>query len=112
MAPNGVIKAIDVSSNVAQEAEAIGPSTALLCENILAGRLHQEQGFRACLGIMRLIKSCGRIRVNAACSRALDIGAHTYGSVKSILADTGPAADRGNDCAIDHPNTRGPRYYH
>jgi hypothetical protein len=47
MAPNGVIKAIDVSSNVAQDAEAIGPSTALLCEKILADRLRPEQGFRA-----------------------------------------------------------------
>jgi len=68
---------------------------------------------------MRLVKSFGRTRVDAACSRALDIGARTYGSVKSILAngldrhaDTGPAADRASDWLIDHPNIRGPRYYH
>jgi len=100
---------------IAREAEAIGPATALLCEKILADRPHPEQGFRACLGIVRLVKSFGRTRVEAACSRALDIGARTYGSVKSILAtgldriaETGPATD----WSVDHPNIRGPRYYH
>jgi transposase len=91
----------------------------LLCEKILADRPHPEQGFRACLGIVRLAKSFGQPRVEAACSRALDIGARTYGSVKSILdkgldrfAATGPATDRTSDWSIDHPNIRGSRYYH
>ncbi|GGI86051.1 hypothetical protein GCM10007973_23300 [Polymorphobacter multimanifer] len=104
---------------ITRETEAIGPCAALLCEKILADRPHPEQGFRACLGIVRLVKSSGQPRVEAACSRALDIGARTYGSVKSILdkgldraADTGPATDRTSDWSVDHPNIRGPRYYH
>jgi transposase len=38
------------------------------------------QGFRACLGILRLVRSYGVERVEAACQRGIDIGAHTYSS--------------------------------
>jgi len=82
---------------------------------ILEERRHPEQGFRACLGIVRLAKSFGCERVEAACLRALEIGARSYGSVKSILDNkldrqAGPkrAADGP---AILHANIRGPRYY-
>jgi transposase len=64
---------------IRREASAIGPDAALLCEKILTERRHPEQGFRACLGIVRLVKNFGRERVNAACERALQIGARTYG---------------------------------
>ena len=36
------------------DARLIGPATAALCELILETRPHPEQGFRACLGIVRL----------------------------------------------------------
>ena len=36
------------------DARLIGPATASLCELILEQRPHPEQGFRACLGIVRL----------------------------------------------------------
>lgn len=101
---------------IATEAAAIGPCTALLCEKVLTDRPHPEQGFRACLGIVRLVKGFGRERVEAACSRALDIGARTYGSVRSILdnrLDQTPAPRPArDDRAIAHPNIRGSRYYH
>jgi len=46
----------------------------------------------------------------------VEIGARTYGSVKSILdnkLDRRPAPKRPADTApILHPNIRGPRYYH
>jgi transposase len=98
------------------DAAAIGPSTAALCELILEHRPHPEQGFRACLGIVRLVKPFGTARVEAAATRALDIGAMTYGSVRSILdnnLDRHSAGQRGPDgVTILHPNIRGPRYYH
>jgi transposase len=104
---------------ISREANAIGPSTALLFEKILTERPHPEQGFRACLGIVRLVRSYGDARVEAACSRALDIGARTYGSVKSILVNgldrvVDPAAkvDERRRWSVDHPNIRGPDYYH
>ena len=99
-----------------REAQSIGPSVALLCEIILEHRPHPEQGFRACLGILKLVRTFGAERVEAAAMRALEIGARTYGSVRSILDNN---LDRqvlhrraANDQAILHPNIRGARYYH
>src|SRR5271166_5854833 len=58
----------------------------------------------------------GAARVEAAAERAIEIGARTYGSVKSILdnkLDRRPAPKRPAETApIRHPNIRGPRYYH
>ncbi|MGY2922932.1 transposase [Bradyrhizobium sp. USDA 3262] len=86
-----------------------------MCDLILDERSHPEQGFRACLGILRLAASYGRERLDAAAARAIDIGARTYGSVKSILAnnlDRRPAHQRSaDDAPILHANIRGPRYY-
>ncbi len=97
------------------DARRIGPATAALCELILESRPHPEQGFRACLGIVRLSGSFGAARLEAAAERALEIGAKTYGSVKSILdnsLDRRPAAARPTETTpILHTNIRGPRYY-
>ena len=70
---------------IREDARKIGPATAALCEQILEARPHPEQGYRACLGIVHLAGSFGAARVEAAAERALEIGARTYGSVKSIL---------------------------
>jgi transposase len=100
---------------IRREATAIGACTAVFCDVVLAERPHPEQGFRACMGILRLVKGFGATRVEAACSRALDIGARTYGSVRSIL-DTGldktPVSAAAPDQPIRHPNIRGAGYYH
>jgi transposase len=98
------------------EAAAIGPATAALCELILERRPHPEQGFRACLGIVRLLRPFGRDRLEAAATRAIAIGTLSYGSVRSILdhkldrqaAQSAPA----EGTVVLHPNIRGPRYYH
>src|SRR6202453_2551479 len=100
---------------IREDAARIGLATASLCELILESRPHPEQGFRACLGIVRLSRPYGAARLEAAAERALDIGARTYGSVKSILdnnLDRRPAPKRATDAKpIQHPNIRGPRYY-
>ena len=97
------------------DARLIGPATAALCELIFEARPHPEQGFRACLGIVRLGRSFGAERLEAAADRAIDIGARTYGSVKSILdnnLDRRPVQKRATDgTPILHANIRGPRYY-
>jgi transposase len=83
---------------------------------ILERRPHPEQGFRACLGILKLVRSVGDARLEAAAARALEIGALTYGSVKSILDNTldrqaaGSATTEHN--LIRHRNIRGGGYFH
>jgi transposase len=91
-----------------------GPQTEALVTAILQGRQHPEQGYRSCLGLMRLEKHVGKERLEAACKRALTIGAVSYKSVDSILKN-------GLDqCQLDlpldsppilHENIRGASYY-
>ena len=66
-------------------AKQIGDSTEKLAEIILTSRDHPQQGFRSCIGIIRLSKSYGTDRLENACKRAVHIGAYTYKSVESIL---------------------------
>jgi transposase len=102
-------------ARIREDAARIGPSTAALCEVIFEERSHPEQGFRTCLGIVRLARSYGAERLEAAATYAGEIGARTYGSLKSILANnldrrpaTRPAKTKE---PILHANIRGPRYY-
>jgi transposase len=100
---------------IRREAAAIGPATAALCELILERRPHPEQGFRACLGIVRLLRPFGAERLEAAATRAIAIGTLSYGSVRSILdhkLDRQAAPSPADGTPILHPNIRGPRYYH
>jgi transposase len=93
-----------------------GTATAQVVETILASRRHPQQGFRSCLGIMRLGKSYGAQRLEAACQRAITLGACAYKSLESILKhelDRQPLpAPPTAAQAIDHDNIRGPLYYH
>jgi transposase len=66
-------------------AQSSGPATAQLVEEILRARPHPEQGFRSCLGVLRLGKRYGTARLEAACARAVAIGGFNYRSVESIL---------------------------
>jgi len=92
-----------------------GGATAQVVETILASRPHPQQGFRACLGIMRLGKSYGDERLEAACQRALTLGACSYKSIESILKnglDRRPVPEQpAATAAPRHANIRGPQYY-
>jgi transposase len=100
---------------IRRDAALIGPATAALCDLILEQRPHPEQGFRSCLGILRLARPFGVARLEAAATRAIEIGALTYGSVRSILdhkLDRHAAHQRAADgTPILHSNIRGSRYY-
>jgi transposase len=95
----------------------IGPETATLVEQILASRPHPEQGYRSCLGLLRLAKQYGPARLNAACARAVAVGARSYRHVDSMLKHGLDQAPLPLDApiarpAIPHDNVRGPAYYH
>jgi len=100
---------------IRRQAGEIGRNTSALVEIILRERTHPEQGFRACVGILRLVKTYGRERLEDACSRALEIGARSYSSVNSILKnnlDRQRPAKPADGPAIAHDNIRGPTYFH
>jgi transposase len=91
-----------------------GPATAGLVEEIMLSRAHPQQGFRACLGVMRLGQIYGAERLEAACQRALAVGGVSYKSVRSILAsglDGEPLEESAEVAPIEHGNVRGGSYY-
>ena len=94
-------------------AEEVGPGTAGLATAILAERPHPEQGYRSCLGILRLEKRYDRARLEAACQRALLAGARSYTHVASILKNgldrLKPAISVETPLRpLAHENVRGP----
>ena len=97
---------------IRRDAARVGPNAQALVDIIMRSRPHPEQGFRSSIGILRLDKSHGRERLEAACERALEIGARSYSSVASILKnnlDRQRTARAAAGSAIDHPNIRGPQ---
>ena len=72
-------------SRLTEWAARIGPQTQALVAAILADRPHPEQGYRSCLGLLRLGRRYGEARLEAACARALAVGARSYRHVDSIL---------------------------
>ncbi len=93
-----------------------GPGTAGVVRHILERRVHPQHGFRACLGIMRLGKTHGSDRLEAACLRALQLGACSYKSIESILRkglESRPLPGQESTALPDsHGNVRGSGYYH
>ncbi len=103
-------------SRIITWAGTIGAQTAALVEAILADRPHPEQGYRSCLGILRLAKRYGSDRLEAACARAGSVEARSYRHVDSILKH---GLDRLARPAVPlslllppHEHLRGPEYYH
>ena len=102
-------------SRVVEWSAKIGSATAQVVDRILASNRHPEQGFRSCLGIIRLGDKYPHPRVEAAARRALAMNVCTYQSLKAILENNldGQAPEPTPDPRppIDHPNLRGPDYY-
>jgi len=97
--------------------EGVGAATAAVVRWQMEHRAHPEQGYRACLGLMRLGRQYGADRLEAACARAQSIRSPSYKSIASILKcgldlralDAPIAAQRSLPL---HENVRGPGYYH
>lgn len=93
-----------------------GPATARVVAAIMGRRAHPEQGFRACLGLMRLGRTYGAERLEAACARAERLEAYRYKTIENILRSGQdrvplPAAADANRVLPFHPNVRGAAYY-
>ena len=102
-------------SRIVEWAATIGPFTAQLAGIIMAERTHPEQGYRSCMGLIGLGRRYGKDRLEAASRRAVQLQAHSYKSVKSILER---GLDRQNVAEsmaplppVEHANIRGAGYY-
>ncbi len=82
---------------------------------VFRARPHPQQGFRACLGLMRLGKEYGPKRLEAACTRALATKTVSFKSIESILKrklDKRPLPKKQPaKPPVEHANIRGPEYY-
>lgn len=96
-------------------AEEIGPQTTRLIAAILQGRPHPQQAYRSCLGILGLGKRYGQERLEAASSRALTAGIHSYKGIRNILDNKLDQLERDQPVTLpllSHENIRGEAYYH
>jgi transposase len=96
----------------------IGPQCGQVVTHILETKPHPEQGYRACLGLMRLGRGYGHERMEAACRRALALDVCSYRSIQSILKtkldqQPLPGQDETRTASVSaHNNIRGETYYH
>lgn len=63
----------------------LGPNVGELVSAMLTQRPHPELSYRSALGVIRMGKTYGNDRLDAACRRALHIGSPSYRSVAGIL---------------------------
>lgn len=84
----------------------------------MKSKRHPEQGYRACLGVMRLGKKHGNERLDKACRRALALHSPSYKTISAMLdsgledAPTQPIEPSEQTMPEHHENIRGSDYYH
>ena len=97
-----------------ERALAIGPSTAALIDRQWHAKLPPEQTLRRSMGILRLARDFDPVRLEAACERALQLGALSYRAIRALI-DAGPSAPATplpmQPDLLTHDNVRGPNYF-
>lgn len=92
-------------------ADEIGPQTGQLIGSILASRVHPEQAFRSCLGILRLSSQQPRTQIERACQMAREAKTLSYQGVKGFLEHLPAAVPSEKQPLPTHENIRGNSYY-
>jgi transposase len=85
-----------------------------LVDQLLSSKRHPEQGYRPCLGIVRLADKYDKGRLEAACRRALAYSSVSYKSVRSILEkglDRIEEEEESTAPPVKHQNIRGRSAY-
>ena len=103
-------------SQLVEEAQEIGLSTAALAEAILQAKAHPEQGYRTLLGILRLGKRYPQERIEAAAQLCLNMRIYSSKGLQLILrngTDRLQAQGRETpDAGVgEHEHLRGAGYY-
>ena len=92
-------------------AESVGPQISQFICAILASRVHPEQAFRSCLGILSLSKQYSHVQMETACKMAREAKTLNYQGVKSVLELLPPASAPEQLQLPAHENIRGNAYY-
>ena len=101
-------------------AESVGPDTKVVIKGILAGHKVEQQGYRSCMGVLKLADKYSTERLEAACKRALSYTpCPSYKNIASILSSgSDKRPDKSNDIPALKENvaeqygfTRGAGYY-
>jgi transposase len=81
---------------------------------LLEQRLHPEQAYKSCLGVLSFAKKVGNDRLSAACKRAIDYNIYSYRIIQTILQKGLDKMDEPEDEDPQlpfHTNIRGDKYY-
>lgn len=92
----------------------IGPGTRAFVEQLLIGKEHSEQAYRACLGLLNLERLYTSERLDKACQSALLHGYPDYQTVQNLLKnklENQPPEPKEETQSIHHRNLRGSTYY-
>ena len=96
-------------------ARSIGDNTVVVVKAILDSRKIEQQGYRACMALLKLSDKYTASRLENACKRALSYTpSPSFKSVQTILAtgqDNLPEDESSDDAAAEFGFTRGPGYY-
>jgi transposase len=97
-------------------AEKIGVNTVIAIKSILSSYKVEQQGFKSCMGILKLADRHSVDRLEAACKKALSYTPHpSYKSIKNILATGQDKLTDDHQEQSSSPNehgfTRGSGYY-
>ena len=93
-------------------AKAVGQNTFFIVDTILKSGKVEEQGYRACMGILQMTKKYGDGQLEAACERARALGSLTYTTVKNILKNGVLVPEsQPPKPTPSHENIRGSGYY-
>jgi len=85
-----------------------------MIQKVLERGIHPTQNFKTCFGILSLDKRFGGSRLDGACGRSLQHGAHTYKSILNVLEaglDLEPIEAQVYMEIPEHRNIRGNLYY-
>lgn len=95
------------------QAAKISPEVADYITKVIENKQHPEQAYKACSGILNLVRKGGRERLIRACRRAAGYKNYSYRIIEDILARNldKEDAEELTACMPDHQNIRGSDYY-
>lgn len=95
-------------------ASSIGESTGMVVNAILSSYTVEQQGYRACMGLLKLADKYSVARLEAACNRALSYTPNPgFKSIQNILKTGSDKLEQESrpDASSAHGFTRGAAYY-